>query len=596
MPDAARLWARDRRHPGRGRTRRRYPSGPRRYDPDRPDSASASTHYTYDGRLWYALPDVIAAAILNPPRRPAAEDRAGGAARRPGAPNPGLNAGQSSAGSDELDPRRDDPFLADDRGTPPRRQDPSLDDEERKRLDRFLKITANATSYGVLARFDRREQAKPTTVTVYGPDDEPFDRRLVKRPEDPGPYCFPPVAASITAGARLMLALLERLVTDAGGSYAFCDTDSMAIVATRNGGPHPLPDHRPVTRITALPLGAPVEGDPRPLRRHSTPTTATWSPQAVEGRSTHSLTRELSLLRDQRQALRPLPTRPRRAQTWSPRSTSRRGRRTRRRPERSRTELVDWSEHGLGLYLDPTPPTPTQPRRDRQRTAALWIARSLASGSSPTPTTRRPGCPTGRPLTPLTRFTALRTRAPPNGSTDTTPARPAEERIRPGSFGLIAHPAYRPSRRPHARRATTSATRAIGPQLAWYDRASGQRINVASHVDRPRKGEAAEVLATGTVPVQTIGEVIHRYRLRPEHKSRSPNGTRPNGTPSAPSSAGRSSPPPPFRPSLGKEGNKLLERLSGEVTDPADYRADYGARDDSWSLVVAAIPNSARAR
>lgn len=33
-----------------------------------------------------------------------------------------------------------------------------------------------------------------------------------------------------------MLALLERCVADARGSYAFCDTDSMAIVATDTGG------------------------------------------------------------------------------------------------------------------------------------------------------------------------------------------------------------------------------------------------------------------------------------------------------------------------------------------------------------------------
>jgi hypothetical protein len=36
-----------------------------------------------------------------------------------------------------------------------------------------------------------------------------------------------------------MLAILERLITDAGGSYAFCDTDSMAIVATHTGGTIP---------------------------------------------------------------------------------------------------------------------------------------------------------------------------------------------------------------------------------------------------------------------------------------------------------------------------------------------------------------------
>jgi hypothetical protein len=44
------------------------------------------------------------------------------------------------------------------------------------------------------------------------------------------------MAACITGAARLMLALLERRVDDAGGSYAFCDTDSMAIVANEHGG------------------------------------------------------------------------------------------------------------------------------------------------------------------------------------------------------------------------------------------------------------------------------------------------------------------------------------------------------------------------
>ena len=49
-----------------------------------------------------------------------------------------------------------------------------------------------------------------------------------------------------------MLALLERAVTDAGGTWVFCDTDSMAIVATDTGGlircpggDHRMPDSSP---------------------------------------------------------------------------------------------------------------------------------------------------------------------------------------------------------------------------------------------------------------------------------------------------------------------------------------------------------------
>jgi hypothetical protein len=37
--------------------------------------------------------------------------------------------------------------------------------------------------------------------------------------ELPGPWYFPPVSALITAGGRLLLAMLERMLTDAGGTY-----------------------------------------------------------------------------------------------------------------------------------------------------------------------------------------------------------------------------------------------------------------------------------------------------------------------------------------------------------------------------------------
>src|SRR5262249_49078036 len=87
----------------------------------------------------------------------------------------------------------------------------------------------------------------------------PFTAK-VAAPEEPGEFCFPPLAACITGAARLMLAVLERCVTDAGGTYAFCDTDSMGIVATERGGliacpggPYRLP--KGDAAIEALPWG-----------------------------------------------------------------------------------------------------------------------------------------------------------------------------------------------------------------------------------------------------------------------------------------------------------------------------------------------------
>lgn len=44
------------------------------------------------------------------------------------------------------------------------------------------------------------------------------------------------MASLITSGGRLLLALLEQSVRDVRGSYLFCDTDSMCIVASETGG------------------------------------------------------------------------------------------------------------------------------------------------------------------------------------------------------------------------------------------------------------------------------------------------------------------------------------------------------------------------
>ncbi len=125
----------------------------------------------------------------------------------------------------------------------------SLPEQERDRLSASLKLLVNAGSYGIYSEVnprDRRE-GETTPVLVHGRK-EPFLNRI-EAPEDPGRYCFPPFASCITGAARLMLAMLERCITDLGGTWAFCDTDSMAIVATESGefvacpgGPRRFPD------------------------------------------------------------------------------------------------------------------------------------------------------------------------------------------------------------------------------------------------------------------------------------------------------------------------------------------------------------------
>jgi hypothetical protein len=139
--------------------------------------------------------------------------------------------------------------------------DPYKDDffrkviEERKGKDKteplyyFLKILANAGCYGIYAEVNKSQTGKndPKMIGIFSGEEERSERTCIV--ELPGPWYFPPVSALITAGGRLLLAMLERMVTDAGGSYLMCDTDSMAIVASESGGlvpceggPHRLSD------------------------------------------------------------------------------------------------------------------------------------------------------------------------------------------------------------------------------------------------------------------------------------------------------------------------------------------------------------------
>lgn len=95
---------------------------------------------------------------------------------------------------------------------------------------------ANSGSFGIFSQLNARDRApgNPAEVRVYSGSEDPFTATTTA-PESPGQMCFPPIAACITGAARLMLAMAERCDTDLGGVWAFCDTDSLAIVATDDG-------------------------------------------------------------------------------------------------------------------------------------------------------------------------------------------------------------------------------------------------------------------------------------------------------------------------------------------------------------------------
>jgi len=197
-----------------------------------------SINHVYAARedgLWYSIPDVVF-SVLRTGRIPEIVDafllKAHGTL-------PNL-ASAKLLEMVEIDPRREDFFrvIIEERLRISSRWD--IPEPERKRLEKGLKILANATSYGIWAQMDRQEGNKKVKVTCHGIDPEPYTCNVV-HPDVPGEFCFPPLASLITGGARLMLALLEYSVTELGGIFTMEDTDSMAVVATEHGGLVPCP-------------------------------------------------------------------------------------------------------------------------------------------------------------------------------------------------------------------------------------------------------------------------------------------------------------------------------------------------------------------
>jgi hypothetical protein len=541
------------------------------YDPDSDDFGIGLNPLTYEGRLWYALPDVIAATLLggNKPPEIARAIRIEGEGSQDGLVPVKLR------GHANLDPTGDrDPFLAMIEERARVKADKTLSKEKRNRLELFLKITANATAYGSLARFDRRDLPKPRPVVVRGPDAEARTARLAT-PEDPGPYCFPPVAASITAAARLMLAILERLLTEAGGSYAFCDTDSMAILATETGGQVRCETSTGDT-IPALSWQQVQEILDRfaTLNPYTTVLLEPWKVEhdsLAEQLHCYAISAKRYVLYRQGPDGTPILLETRDSEDAPADETT-----------GEVDPLADWSEHGLGLYLDPTGDTVEQPARDKQgrriwiRDTWRWIlARAYGHEADQ---------PAWADRYALTRFTV----ANPGLAKwfdGYNRSQPREQQVRPGNFGLIAHPTagFDAEMKPTT---TYESKPERWQELAWYDRATAEPMTVTTPQARADPEAFAAALQEGAVVIDTLAQVLGRYTRRPEHKSISPNGEPTTGQTHGELQRRSVTAHPAHTVLTGKEGNKITERLTGEVDQPSDYRNDYGTRADFWPLVT----------
>jgi hypothetical protein len=183
--------------------------------------------------MWVAGPDLIASVLLRG-RIPNVQE----AFRLlPHGKQCGLKP-VKLRGTISVDPRKEDFFT---RVIEYRKQNKTDD-----RLQHFLKILAASASYGTYLELNPTKIAPKNRpkITVYSGEhikEQPAPDTI----EQPGSFYFPLLGALITSGGRLLLAMIERCVRDAGGTYLCCDTDALIVVASKTGGAVEMPDGAP---------------------------------------------------------------------------------------------------------------------------------------------------------------------------------------------------------------------------------------------------------------------------------------------------------------------------------------------------------------
>ena len=172
--------------------------------------------------IWFAGPDIIASVLLSGGKVP----RILKAIRILPV---GKQAGLKSVhllGKIRIDPNVNDFYKHVVEQKEANKADPTL--------KKGLKCIGNAGAYGPLVELNEEKDSEEILINVYS--GEHYHQQTIREREVPGSFYFPPLASLITAGGRLLLALAEKCVADAGGTYLFCDTDSLCVVADEKGG------------------------------------------------------------------------------------------------------------------------------------------------------------------------------------------------------------------------------------------------------------------------------------------------------------------------------------------------------------------------
>jgi hypothetical protein len=178
-------------------------------------------YFSSENPVWFAGPDIIASVLLNGGKVPHI-------LKAICILQVGKQAGLRPVhllGKIRIDPNVDDFYKHVVEQKEANKADPTL--------KKGLKCIGNAGAYGPLVELNEQKEDADVKLNVYS--GEHYHQQSIREREVPGSFYFPPLASLITAGGRLLLALAEKCITDAGGTYLFCDTDSLCVVADDKG-------------------------------------------------------------------------------------------------------------------------------------------------------------------------------------------------------------------------------------------------------------------------------------------------------------------------------------------------------------------------
>jgi hypothetical protein len=467
---------------------------------------SIGVNELHGATTWLALPDVVGSLLLTG-RAPAVKR----AFRLvPRGKQRGLQP-VKLAGHTMIDPAAQDFFKTVIEARKRAARDSSLAQAERDRLDQFFKVLANSGGYGIFAEInpERLPEGKTSDMRLYGLG-EPFEVKT-RWPEDGGEFCFPPLASLITAGARLVLAALERCVTDLGGTYAFCDTDSMAIVATQEGGPIDSASRRNKGTRTRAPISAlsfaQVDEIVQRFERLNP-----YDRSDIAG-SVLKIEKE-NFVRKSTESRRQLYALVISAKRYVLFNID----------ELGEVDIRKASEHGLGHLLNPLPSDGEIEAKSMRKEAPNWIKAiwRYLIGKARGERVRRPEWFKLPAVSPISITTPqLLSRFVPDRRIR------YEDRVKPFNFLLSAHVQYfGQSEDPATGQPFDPSTfHLVAPfakdpdkwlEAGWIDRATGRSIRIST---------TANLSEPNVARVQSYGDVVDRYWVHPESKSAAADGT-----------------------------------------------------------------------